>query len=363
MMIVLWGALCCVFQLRPKMVVAGFVASITNFGVFVRLLGKLSALAPKSQIADSLITDPQTCGLFSVGQTVFGVVKAVDVATSRVTLSLKPSEVSPVLPKELGAKSSAAAASVADEQTAGGDKKDKTEKSDKKSKKDAKDKADDKKDKKKTKRPVDDAADAATAGDDDADVNGDDDDGAHKKRRKASTGGDDKAVVPVSALVAGSGVQCRVAWSHVTLRDGVGIDPSTPSSKACLGVTIMGVTGRYTARLSLAECCDVCPYTGATRNPEGFETFKRLHEAVSAGGSVALPVFHARVVHVTCKQGKKGKGGDGKDGKGPKAAPMYEIELTVRYFAAEGLVGLAATSGGSFEGELVDTTVPCGGAA
>ena len=86
----------------------------------------------------------------------------------------------------------------------------------------------------------------------------------------------------------------------------------------------MGVVGRYTARLSLAECCDVCPVTGTVRNPEGFATFKQLHDSTLSGAPA--PVFKARVVSV---ETKGGEGGGKKGKKQAHGGAFYDIELTV----------------------------------
>lgn len=55
-------------DLRKGAIVAGFVANATAAGVFVRFGGRLTALAPLSQIGDGFVANPQE--LFAIGQTV-----------------------------------------------------------------------------------------------------------------------------------------------------------------------------------------------------------------------------------------------------------------------------------------------------
>ena len=68
---------------------SGYVASVTKGAVFVRFLGKFTALAPLSQLTDSFVSDPGQH--FKVGQSVKALVTSIDEASSRCTVSLKPS--------------------------------------------------------------------------------------------------------------------------------------------------------------------------------------------------------------------------------------------------------------------------------
>ena len=69
---------------------AGYVASVTDAGCFVRFLGRLTGLAPVPQLADTFVTDPKQH--FAPGQSVRAAVLDVDDARQRVMLSLKPSQ-------------------------------------------------------------------------------------------------------------------------------------------------------------------------------------------------------------------------------------------------------------------------------
>lgn len=68
---------------------AGYVASVTDAGCFVRFLGRLTGLAPVPQLADTFVTDPKQH--FAPGQSVRAAVLDVDEGRQRVMLSLKPS--------------------------------------------------------------------------------------------------------------------------------------------------------------------------------------------------------------------------------------------------------------------------------
>ena len=81
-------------EATPGSVFPGYVASATSAGVFVRFLGKLTGLAPPSQLVDGVSADIHD--MFPVGKTVNALVLAVDTSTSppRLSLSLKLSATS-----------------------------------------------------------------------------------------------------------------------------------------------------------------------------------------------------------------------------------------------------------------------------
>lgn len=55
-------------ELSPGDLVAGFVSKVETFGVFVRFLGRFTALAPKAMVADRLVENPT--GMFEEGDSV-----------------------------------------------------------------------------------------------------------------------------------------------------------------------------------------------------------------------------------------------------------------------------------------------------
>lgn len=69
-------------------IVVGFVANVTGSGVFVRFGGRVTGLAPLSQIGDAFVSNPQE--LFAIGQTVRAQVLSVDAEASKAVLSLRP---------------------------------------------------------------------------------------------------------------------------------------------------------------------------------------------------------------------------------------------------------------------------------
>lgn len=61
-------------ELSTGDLVAGFVSRVESFGVFVKFLGRFSALCPRSMVADRTVEDPR--GMFTEGDSVrwvFGV--------------------------------------------------------------------------------------------------------------------------------------------------------------------------------------------------------------------------------------------------------------------------------------------------
>lgn len=61
-----------VSDLAPGDLVAGFVSRVEYFGVFVKFLGRFSALCPRSMTADRMVEDPR--GMFTEGDSVRWVV-------------------------------------------------------------------------------------------------------------------------------------------------------------------------------------------------------------------------------------------------------------------------------------------------
>lgn len=55
-------------ELSPGDLVAGFVSRVESFGVFVKFLGRFSALCPRSMVADRTVEDPR--GMFTEGDSV-----------------------------------------------------------------------------------------------------------------------------------------------------------------------------------------------------------------------------------------------------------------------------------------------------
>lgn len=74
-------------DLRKGALVSGFVANATAAGVFVRFCGRLTALAPLSQLGDGFVANPQE--LFAIGQSVRAQVLSVDEAADKAVVSLK----------------------------------------------------------------------------------------------------------------------------------------------------------------------------------------------------------------------------------------------------------------------------------
>lgn len=229
-------------QVQAGSLFVGYVASVKDFGVFVRFVGGFSALAPKNLLSD----DPAGLAAYQPGQTVWAMVKSVDVSAKRLVLSLKPSHVKKLLPEP-------------------------------------------------AKDPVE---------------------GPQKKSRRERSGS--VSGLSAATLTVGTTVLCRAEASSLSVTDGVGIDPHCPLLKAGLAVQLTGVSGRYKARLTLAECCDVCPYTGSVINNEGFTTFQRL-----VASSSSAPVFRAKVVSI-----KAGKSKFGPDGEVLREG-VADVELTV----------------------------------
>lgn len=125
---------------------------------------------------------------------------------------------------------------------------------------------------------------------------------------RQSASKESKHAVAASALCLGGTVQCRVESS--------GTEPAATT----LAVVLLGVTGRYKARLGLAECCDVCPLTGAVANSEGVATFRKLADCTPG----SAPIFRAKVVAL-----KTGKVKENKKHPERTKDAVVEIELSV----------------------------------
>ncbi|XP_008062393.1 protein RRP5 homolog, partial [Carlito syrichta] len=77
-------------EIRPGMLLLGFVRSIRDYGVFVQFPSGLSGLAPKAIVSDKFVTSPSDH--FVEGQTVVAKVTSVDAERQRVLLSLRLSD-------------------------------------------------------------------------------------------------------------------------------------------------------------------------------------------------------------------------------------------------------------------------------
>ena len=79
-------------ELTDGQLVAGYVVSVRDFGVFVRFCGGLTALAPKALLSDSFTEDPSS--LFAEGDSLIATVDTVKPENGRIVVSTKPSRVS-----------------------------------------------------------------------------------------------------------------------------------------------------------------------------------------------------------------------------------------------------------------------------
>lgn len=89
--------------------IAAVVTNVTKFGVFVRSLGRFSAMAPRADVADEFVVDPSEH--FSAGQTVLARVREVSHERQRIVISLRLSD---VLPKPATKDAALSAASRAE---------------------------------------------------------------------------------------------------------------------------------------------------------------------------------------------------------------------------------------------------------
>lgn len=74
-------------------VVVGVVHKVESFGVLVKFLDNLVALAPRPNLADKFVSSPE--GLYKVGDSIRCVIQLVDLSADRIILSFKPSVVPP----------------------------------------------------------------------------------------------------------------------------------------------------------------------------------------------------------------------------------------------------------------------------
>lgn len=79
-------------HLQEGMVLEGVVTNVTDFGCFVDVGVHQDGLVHVSQLADKFVTDPKT--VVQAGDKVTAKVLSVDLARKRISLTLKPSEVS-----------------------------------------------------------------------------------------------------------------------------------------------------------------------------------------------------------------------------------------------------------------------------
>lgn len=80
-------------EVKPGMHLTGFVSNITETACFVRFLNHLTGIAGRTQVSDAFVD--QVADVMEVGQTVQAVVKDVDEGRRKLSLSLKPSMVTP----------------------------------------------------------------------------------------------------------------------------------------------------------------------------------------------------------------------------------------------------------------------------
>jgi ribosomal protein S1 len=80
-----------VASVAPGAHVVGYVASVTESAAFVRMLGRLTAIAGRAECAEGFAG--KLADAFKPGQTVRAVVQAVDVNRSRISVTLRPSAV------------------------------------------------------------------------------------------------------------------------------------------------------------------------------------------------------------------------------------------------------------------------------
>ncbi|CAM9211625.1 unnamed protein product, partial [Ectocarpus sp. 12 AP-2014] len=73
-------------DVSPGDLIAGYVCRVESFGVFVRFLGRFTALCPRSMAADRMVEDPR--GMFEEGDSARCVVQRVDEDTGRVVVTL-----------------------------------------------------------------------------------------------------------------------------------------------------------------------------------------------------------------------------------------------------------------------------------
>ena len=73
-------------ELSPGDLVAGFVSRVESFGVFVKFLGRFSALCPRSMVADRTVEDPR--GMFSEGDSVRWVLGGMGTPKETVVIQL-----------------------------------------------------------------------------------------------------------------------------------------------------------------------------------------------------------------------------------------------------------------------------------
>jgi len=78
-------------SVKQGALVAGYVADVTAFGVFVRFLGGLTALASAGSLSDGVIDAPSD--LFTQGQSVLGVISSVERDTGKLQVDLRGSVV------------------------------------------------------------------------------------------------------------------------------------------------------------------------------------------------------------------------------------------------------------------------------
>ena len=82
-------------ELSPGVVVVGYISKVESYGVVVKFRNGLSAMAPRSNIAEKFITS--SVGMFEVGDSIRCVIQRIEIEKERVIISLNPNLVSPSL--------------------------------------------------------------------------------------------------------------------------------------------------------------------------------------------------------------------------------------------------------------------------
>jgi rRNA biogenesis protein RRP5 len=75
-------------DLVPGLIVVGWVFRVESYGVLIRFRGNLTALAPRTCLADKFVSSP--IGMFSVGDSMRCIVQKIDPTSNRVIVMLKP---------------------------------------------------------------------------------------------------------------------------------------------------------------------------------------------------------------------------------------------------------------------------------
>jgi len=80
-------------DMSPGVIVVGYISKVESYGVVVKFRNSLSAMAPRSNIAEKFITS--SVGMFEVGDSIRCVVQRLELEKERVIISLNPTLVTP----------------------------------------------------------------------------------------------------------------------------------------------------------------------------------------------------------------------------------------------------------------------------